>query len=459
MSNHQKIADLVIQQRLFFQTGKTKEITFRIEQLQRLKELIEDNQDLIADTLKADLGRPKFEGILAEVTYCLGEINYTLKHLKSWAKPKKASVPLSALFAKAKVIYEPLGVVLIIGPWNYPFSLIIKPLIGAIAAGNCIIIKPSEVANHTSNLVAKLMSQYFDPDYIVTVEGGKEVTQELLAEKLDYIFFTGGTQIGKIIMQAAAQHLTPVTLELGGKSPCIVDSETHLDYTARRITWGKFLNTGQTCIAPDYLLVNSKIKDDLVAGIKQYIQEFYGDNPASSPDYGRIISPRHFERLSKLLNTGEIVAGGETDPSQCYIAPTVITGVSWEDEVMQEEIFGPILPILEYSNLEEAIAAINDRPKPLALYLFSTNKRTQEYVLKATSSGGVCLNDTIMHLSSHELPFGGVGDSGMGRYNGKASFDTFSNQKSVFNQSFLFDLKFKYPPYEGKLKLVNLILK
>ena len=458
MLNNDNIADLVWQQKLFFQTGQTKEIAFRIEQLKSLKQLIAENQEAIVAALQADLGKPRLEGVLSEISYCLGEINYTIKNLKSWVKPKKASVPLSSLFAKAKVISEPLGIVLIIGPWNYPFSLVIAPLIGAIAAGNCAIIKPSEIAINTSNLVAKLISTYFAPDFIAAVEGDKEVTQALLAQKFDYLFFTGGTQIGKIIMEAAAKNLTPVTLELGGKSPCVIESDTHLEYTARRVAWGKFLNTGQTCIAPDYILVNSKIKSDLVAAIKQCIEEFYGDNPISSPDYGRIISPRHFERLSKLLNSGEIVAGGETDADQLYIAPTVLTGVNWDDEIMQEEIFGPILPVLEYKNLEDAIAQINSRPKPLALYLFSTNKQTQEYVLKATSSGGVCINDTIMHLSSPELPFGGVGDSGIGQYHGKASFDTFSHQKSVLSQSFLFDLKLRYPPYEGKLNLFSLLL-
>lgn len=458
MLNNNNIADLVLQQKLFFRTGKTKEIAFRIDQLQHLKKLIVENQETIVAALQADLGKPKLEGILSEISYCIGEISYTINNLKSWAKPKKASVPLSSLFAKAKVISEPLGIVLIIGPWNYPFSLIIAPLIGAIAAGNCAIIKPSEIAIHTSNIVAQLIGKYFAPNFIATVEGDKEITQVLLTQKFDHIFFTGGTQIGKIIMEAAAKNLTPVTLELGGKSPCIVESDTHLEYTARRVTWGKFLNTGQTCIAPDYLLVNSRIKDDLVAAIKQCIQKFYGTHPIASPDYGRIISPRHFERLIKLLNSGEIVAGGETDANQRYIAPTVITGVNWDDEVMQEEIFGPILPVLEYDNLESAIAQINSRPKPLALYLFSTNKQTQEYVLKATSSGGVCINDTIMHLSSPELPFGGVGDSGIGQYHGKASFDTFSHQKSVLSQSFLFDFKLRYPPYEGKLNLLSLFL-
>lgn len=459
MISQSKIADLVIAQRRFFQTGTTRDLAFRTKQLQLLHQAISENQDDLIKALQADLHKCQFESVALEIALCFTEINYTLKHLKSWLKPKKAAVPLTQLPSSAKVVAEPLGVVLIIGPWNYPFQLVIAPLIGAIAAGNCAIIKPSEIALHTSNFVAKLIAEYFPPEFITVVEGGKEATQELLAEKFDHIFFTGGTQIGKIIMQAAAQHLTPVTLELGGKSPCVVEPDTNLEVTAQRITWGKFVNAGQTCVAPDYLLVHKSIKEQLLGAIKDSIRQFYGENPLNSPDYARIISDRHFERLCGLLPDENVVVGGQTDASQRYIAPTIITDVDWQDAVMADEIFGPILPVLEYSNLEDAIAQINAQPKPLALYIFSTNKQTQEKILAQTSSGGVCINDTVMHLAVTELPFGGVGSSGMGSYHGKASFDTFSHYKSILNKSFRMDVKLRYPPYEGKVKLLDKLFK
>ncbi|MEJ1935304.1 aldehyde dehydrogenase family protein, partial [Nostoc sp. NIES-2111] len=333
------------------------------------------------------------------------------------------------------------------------------PLVGAIAAGNCAIIKPSELAPHTSNLVAELISKYFPNDYITVVEGGVETSQELLDQKFDHIFFTGGTAIGKIVMAAAAKQLTPVTLELGGKSPCIVDTDINFEHTARRITWGKFINAGQTCIAPDYLLVNQNIKKDLIAAIQKTLKQFYGDNPAQSPDYGRIISHRHFERLTKFLNNGKIIVGGETNYENKYIAPTILDKVALTDPVMQEEIFGPILPVIEYTDIKDAIALINSQPKPLALYLFTQNQTLQKRVLQETSSGGVCINDTMMHIGVSSLPFGGVGDSGIGSYHGKASFDTFSHYKSVLKNSFWLDLNWRYAPYKDKLGLIKRLIK
>ncbi len=353
---------------------------------------------------------------------------------------------------------EPLGVVLIISPWNYPFHLLISPLVGAIAAGNCAVLKPSEFAPYTSGLIANLIEKTFEPAYIAVVEGGVETSQTLLAEKFDYIFFTGGNAVGKIVMAAAAKHLTPVTLELGGKSPCLVDTEIDVEKTARRICWGKFINAGQTCIAPDYLLVNKKIKNSLLDSIKKCLLEFYGEHPANSPDYARIIHQNHFDRLVKFLQDGEILIGGETNRDELYISPTVIDKVSWEAPIMQEEIFGPILPVIEYTDIAEAIAKINSRPKPLALYLFSDNKDLQQQVLQSTSSGGVCLNDTLIQSGVPSLPFGGVGDSGIGSYHGKASFDTFSHYKSVVQNSFWLDLKWRYPPYEGKLSFLKRLI-
>ncbi|MGV0105933.1 Aldehyde dehydrogenase [Nostoc sp. DSM 114160] len=451
------IGNIIQSQREFFQTGKTKDVNFRIEQLKNLKQAIIEHEQSIVEALKADLHKPEVETYLTEISV-IKDIDYAIKHLQNWTKPQKAAVSWDFFSYSAKIYPEPLGVVLIIGPWNYPFQLIISPLIGAIAAGNCAIIKPSEIASHTSDVIAKIIAKHFDPAYLAVVEGGVEVSQKLLAEKFDHIFFTGGTAVGKIIMAAAAKYLTPVTLELGGKSPCIVDTDINLEHTVRRITWGKFINAGQTCIAPDYLLVNKKIKKDLIDGLEKSLKEFYGENPASSPDYARIISEKHFERLVSFLKDGEVVIGGENQPSERYIAPTLIDNVSLEDSVMQEEIFGPILPIIEYTDITEAIALINSRPKPLALYLFSQDKNLQKRVLQETSSGGVCINDTVMQVGVSSLPFGGVGDSGIGNYHGKASFDTFSHKKSVLQNSFWLDLKWRYAPYQGKLPLIKKLL-
>ncbi|MEH2123963.1 aldehyde dehydrogenase [Nostoc sp.] len=452
------IGNIIETQRDFFQTGKTKDVNFRIEQLTTLKQAIIEHEQSIVEALKADLHKPELETYLTEISV-IKDIDYAIKNIQNWSKPKKAAVSWDFFSYSAKIYPEPLGVVLIIGPWNYPFQLIISPLIGAIAAGNCAIIKPSEIASHTSDIIAKIIAKHFDPAYLAVVEGGVEASQKLLAEKFDHIFFTGGTAVGKIIMAAAAKYLTPVTLELGGKSPCIVDTDINLEHTVRRITWGKFINAGQTCIAPDYLLVNKTIKKDLINGLEKSLKEFYGENPASSPDYARIISQKHFERLVSFLKDGEVVIGGENHPSERYIAPTLIDNVSLEDSVMQEEIFGPILPIIEYSDIAEAIALINSRPKPLALYLFSQDKNLQKRVLQETSSGGVCINDTVMQVGVSSLPFGGVGDSGIGNYHGKASFDTFSHKKSVLQNSFWLDLKWRYAPYQGKLPLIKKLLK
>jgi aldehyde dehydrogenase (NAD+) len=450
------IPPLIQQQRQFFATGQTQSMPFRLEQLRQLQQAILDRQATIVAAAKADLGRPEYEAYF-EIGI-LSELKIALRQLRTWIKPRRVGTSLDLFPASAWVQPEPLGVVLIIGPWNYPFQLMISPLIGAIAAGNCVLLKPSELAPHTSAIVAELIQATFDPAYIAVVEGGIEVSQALLAEKFDHIFFTGGARIGKIVMAAAAQHLTPVTLELGGKSPCIVDPEVRLDFAAKRIAWGKFINAGQTCIAPDYVLVHRDIKAELLSHLTRTIQDFYGDNPAVSPDYGRIINDRQFERLTSLLATGQVLMGGEQDRASRYIAPTILDGVSWADPIMQDEIFGPILPVLEYEDLSEAIAQINARPKPLALYFFSTNAAKQQQVLNSTSSGGVCLNDTVMQVAAWNLPFGGVGESGMGRYHGKASFETFSHYKSVLKRSLWLDLDWRYAPYAKKLKLIKRVV-
>jgi aldehyde dehydrogenase (NAD+) len=444
-----RVQTLLRNQRAFFSSGETRSIDFRLAQLNALKQAIVQEQEAIIAAIHADLGKPEFESFLAEIGVT-EEINYAIKHLRSWAKPQKVATSLTTFPSRAEIRPEPLGVVLIISPWNYPFQLMIAPLVGAIAAGNCALLKPSELAPHTSKIISRIIEATFAPNYIAVVEGDIEASQALLEEKFDHIFFTGGTAIGKVIMAAAAQHLTPVTLELGGKSPCIVDRDIHLEHTARRIVWGKFLNAGQTCVAPDYLLVDRQIKPALLDAIQKTIREFYGTDPAQSPDFGRLISDRHFSRVAGLLQ-GKILVGGETKAEERYIAPTVIDQVSWSDAVMEDEIFGPILPVLEYEDLGEAIAQINDRPKPLALYVFSKNKQVQNRVLQETSSGGVAINETIMQIAPHTLPFGGVGSSGMGSYHGKFSFDTFSHHKSVFYKPFWLDLKLRYAPYAGKL--------
>ncbi|MDR9404529.1 MAG: aldehyde dehydrogenase [Halothece sp. Uz-M2-17] len=454
-----QVQDIVQAQKDFFATGKTKDVSFRKAQLKKLKQVISESQDTITEALFQDFGKPKFEAIVTEVAYCGEEIDYFLKHLEQWVKQKPVKTPLNFFPATSFIVPESLGQVLIISPWNYPFQLAIIPLLGAIAAGNCAIIKPSEITPNTSKVLADLIAQTFDPNYITVVEGDKTVSEELLQQKFDHIFYTGGSAVGKIVMKAAAEHLTPVTLELGGKSPCIVEPDIHVEHSAKRIIWGKFINAGQTCIAPDYLLVHREIKEELVSAMQTCLQEFYGENPQESSDYSRIVSKKHFNRLRQFLDQGKVIAGGETDAETRYIAPTLLDRVSWKDPVMEEEIFGPILPIIEYDDLDRAIAQINAYPKPLALYLFSKDKNKQQKVLQETSAGGVTLNDTIIHIASTELPFGGVGESGMGAYHGKASFDTFTHYKSVTNRQFWLDIPLRYPPYADKFKFLKFLFK
>ncbi|QQE63893.1 aldehyde dehydrogenase family protein [Leptolyngbya sp. BL0902] len=445
------IADVLQRQRTFFATGATRGADFRLAHLKKLRDGIVRYQDKIVAAATADLGRPAFEGYF-EVG-AISELDYVIKHLRAWMRPRKVSLPLNQKPGSAWIQPEPLGVALIIGPWNYPFQLMISPLAGAIAAGNCAILKPSELAPATSQVLAKLVAEIFDPAHVALIEGGVETAQALLAERFDHVFFTGGERVGKVVMQAAAQHLTPVTLELGGKSPCIVTPDIDLAVTARRIVWGKFLNAGQTCIAPDYLLVHESIKPALVEALQQRIQACYGDNPAHSPDFSRVVNERQFDRLVSLLDRGNILIGGDHSRPDRFIAPTLIDGITWDDPIMQEEIFGPILPILTYRTLEEALTAINQRPKPLALYLFSKDKATQDQVLHHTTAGSLCINDVILQVAVWDLPFGGVGSSGLGSYHGPHSFNTFSHLKSVLKKPFWMDLDWRYPPYEGKVQL------
>ncbi|MCS6959077.1 MAG: aldehyde dehydrogenase [Pseudanabaenaceae cyanobacterium SKYGB_i_bin29] len=449
------IADIVTKQREFFATNATLAVDYRLAQLQLLKQVIQTQQEVIIAALQKDLGKPRFEAYASEILILLEEINFVCKHLKQWVKPQPAKISLGQFPAKGFVYPQPLGVVLIIAPWNYPFQLLVSPLIGAIAAGNCAVLKPSEFTPHVSQVIAQIFRQNFNPAFISVVEGDATVSQELLAQKFDHIFFTGSTRVGKIVMAKAAEHLTPVTLELGGKSPCIIDRAVNIKTAARRVAWGKFFNCGQTCIAPDYVLVHADIYDQLKAALIDAIREFYGDDPQQSPDYGRIVNDRHWQRLVNFLGEGQIVWGGNHDRENLYIAPTIVAGVSWDSPVMQEEIFGPILPLLTYTDLADVIKKINDRPRPLALYFFSDNKKLQEEVIKSIPFGGGCINDTIMHLSSPYLPFGGIGDSGMGRYHGKYTFDTFTHYKSILKKSLKFDQQWRYPPYKINLNFLK----
>jgi aldehyde dehydrogenase (NAD+) len=451
-------AALLKKQRDFFNTGITKDVRFRIEQLQKLRDLTIQYEKEIVQALKDDLNKPEFEAYGTEVGLCLAEIDHTLKNIRSWAKAKRVNTPLFHQLGSSWQIPEPYGVTYIIAPWNYPFQLLIAPMIGAMCAGNTAILKPSELAPATAQLVARMINNNFDEGYLKVVLGGVEESKALLEQRFDYIFFTGGTEIGRYIYMAAAKHLTPVTLELGGKSPCIVDENIQLTHTSRRILWGKFSNAGQTCVAPDYLLVNKKIKAKLIEQMKEHLKEFYGDDPQQSPDYARIISTRHFDRLNRLLSSGKVIHGGQTDRENKYISPTLLEGVTLEDAVMQEEIFGPILPIIEYDTLDEAIQYVQQFEKPLALYVFSENNLVQERVLNETSCGGGCINETVMHVGQTRMPFGGVGESGIGAYHGQSSFDTFSHYKSFLKKSTLMDMAIKYPPYKGNIGILKKLM-
>ena len=452
--NSDTIKEQVIRHRNYFNSGKTKSAASRIENLKHLKKIIRENETQISQALKQDLNKSSEEAFMTEINETLREIEHAIKKTTKWMKPERTTTPLVQQPARSYIQPDPLGVVLIIGPWNYPFALLMSPLAAALAAGNCAILKPSEMAPNTSNIIGKLIRENFDPGLISAVEGGVNETTALLKEKFDHIFFTGGPAVGKIVMKAASNHLTPVTLELGGKSPCIVDNNIHLKYAAKRIAWGKYLNAGQTCVAPDYLLVNKKIKNALIEEIKKNVTSFFGTNPQESGSYGRIINEKHFHRVSSLIDTQKVVFGGTTTKDSLYIAPTLLDNVSPDDPIMSEEIFGPLLPVMTYENLTEALDFVNKRPKPLALYIFSQDKEIQQRVLTETSSGGACINDTIVHIASATLPFGGIGESGMGNYHGKAGFNTFSHKKSIMKRSTLIDMPLRYPPFKPILKRI-----
>ncbi|HNW27077.1 MAG TPA: aldehyde dehydrogenase [Spirochaetota bacterium] len=453
------IAARVQKLRKFYNTGETRKISFRKKQLRMLKKAIQKNEDAIMEALHRDLKKPAFESYASEIGILYTELRHVHWHLRSWARKREVKTPIIHFYSTSAVHYDPYGVVLIIGPWNYPFQLVIAPLVAAIAAGNCAVIKPSELAPATSRLLAKIIRETFDEDYVTVIEGGVEETGALLKEKFDYIFFTGGTAVGRIVMRAAAENLTPVTLELGGKSPAIVDEDAHLPTAARRLCWGKFFNAGQTCLAPDYLLVHKKIKAAFIDELKKTLEEFYGDDPRASRDYARIINEKHFDRIVKLLEGAKVILGGDSDRKNRFIAPTLVDGVTLKDPIMNEEIFGPLLPIMTFGKLDDAIAVVNRLPRPLALYYFSKSEKKQKKLLAGTSSGGGCINDTVSHVGSQELPFGGIGDSGMGRYHGKSGFETFSHQRGILTRANAFDMKLRYPPYKKKVKLLKFLFR
>ncbi len=446
-------------QKVYFRSNATRSAAFRKESLRKLLAAMKSHENDILAALGDDLGKSRKEAYLSEVGLVESEIKAALKNIDSWMKPRKVRVPPALIPAKACIRPEPYGVALIIGPWNYPFQLLFSPLIGAIAAGNCVTLKPSEYAPKTSEAILELIGNTFDPQYISAVQGDAEFAAKLIDMNWDYLFFTGGIQTGKKVMSAASKHLTPLTLELGGKSPCVVDEQINLKVTARRIIWGKFFNAGQTCIAPDYLLVNENVVESLIPRLISTIEDFYGVAPEKCADYGRIINETHFERLNGLLDNQKIIHGGKCSKNDLFISPTLIGVDSWDNTIMQDEIFGPILPILTYKDLNDAIEAINSRPKPLALYLFSKDENVQKTVLERTSSGGVCINDTINHIVPHNLPFGGVGHSGMGKYHGETTFKAFSHEKSILNKSFRFDFRFRYVPYRFPFSIARYIIR
>jgi aldehyde dehydrogenase (NAD+) len=449
----QQAPEVVARLRQNFDAGRTRPLAYRQEQLEGLSRFLKECEPEIEAALHQDMGRPSAEVYPAEIAFTAAESALARRKLSGWAKPERVPTSLVGQPGRSRIYREPLGVVLIIAPWNYPLQLLLVPLVGAIAAGNCAVLKPSEITPAMSDLFARRLPDYLDRESVQVVEGGVAETTALLAERFDHIFYTGNGTVGRIVMEAAAKHLTSVTLELGGKSPCIVDQHTDLDVAARRIVWGKFFNAGQTCVAPDHVLVHQAIEDALLARMKQTLLEFFGDDPSKSADYGRIVNAHHHRRLMKLLpGSGEAFAGGVGDEANRYIAPTILRNVPDDAPVMADEIFGPILPVLKVRGIDEAIAQVNSRPKPLALYLFTSDEDVQQRVLERTSSGGVTVNHTLLHLTVPSLPFGGVGPSGLGAYHGKFSFETFSHRKSVLVKPTWFDPSFFYPPYNNAKK-------
>lgn len=452
------ITELVARQRAYFKTGATKPLGIRLAALEKLQAAIRNSEAALCAALKQDLNKAPMEAYMTEIGIVLEELRFTIRHLPKWAKVQHKPTPLAQFHAKSFVVPEPYGLTLILSPWNYPFQLSIAPLIGAIAAGNCAIVKPSAYAPATSRAVEELIKGCFDPSYVAVVEGGREQNQALLQEKFDYIFFTGSVDVGKLVMESAAKHLTPVSLELGGKSPVIVDESANIKLAAKRIAFGKTLNAGQTCVAPDYVLVQEQVREPLLQALKAEMEANFPNGDES--DLPTIVNDKHFERLTGLLKSGTLYYGGKTDSKTRRMSLTILDQVTPDDPVMQEEIFGPILPVLTYQTLDEAIRFVNERPSPLALYLFTEREETERRVLNEVRFGGGCINDTIIHLATSHMGFGGVGDSGMGSYHGKLSFDTFTHYKSIVKKSTWMDLPMRYHPYSDKRdRLIRMFLK
>lgn len=445
MDSEQLVASL----RGTFDEGLTRPVEWRREELRAMQRMLREGEDELLEALHADLGKPAVEARLTDLSMVDAEIGVMLRNLGRWTRPEHVGVPAVQQPGHATVVREPLGVALVIAPWNYPVQLLVLPMAAAVSAGNCVIGKPSELAPHTSAAIARLAQRHLDTRAVAVVEGGVDETQTLLAQRFDTIFYTGNGRVGRIVMEAAARHLTPVTLELGGKSPTIVDADADIPVAARRIAWGKFLNAGQTCVAPDYLLVHRSVEDELVDALGRSLHAFYGEDPHRSEDYARIVNERHFDRLCGLLATTSATpaVGGQSDRSDRYIAPTILTGVGPDDAVMEDEIFGPILPVVAVDSVEDAVRFVRERPKPLALYVFSRSKDVVDRVLAGTTSGGVGVNCTVVQLAVPGLPFGGVGPSGMGAYHGRHGFETFSHRRAVLSKPTVPDLPVQYPPY------------
>lgn len=457
----QDVEAMIADQHEFYFTGKTRTAEFRKDMLMKLREAIIKHEDSITEALQKDLGKSPFESYVTEVGFVLSSISQMLKNVEAWMKPELVKTPVHLQPSKSFVVREPYGSVLIIGPFNYPFQLVMEPLIGAIVGGNCAIVKPSESAVHTLEIIKVILSETFRADYIRVVEGEREETSVLIHGPFDYIFFTGSVAVGKIVMKAAAERLTPVTLELGGKSPVIVDQTANLAHAAERIVWGKFLNTGQTCVAPDYLLVHHDVKEELVEKMIETIEKFYGEKALESPDYGRIINERQFERLASIITKEwpQIIYGGDFDTAKRFIEPTLLGGVTWDSPSMEDEIFGPILPIIEYNHLGEVLHRVRQLPKPLAAYMFTENEQAANYFIESLPFGGGCINDTVSHVGNTNLPFGGVGSSGMNAYHGKDSFDVFTHAKAMMRRSTKIPMRLALPPYKHKLKLVKPLIR
>lgn len=457
----QEIAFILEEQRKFFLSGETLPIKFRIQMLKKLYASVVSHKEEILSALTSDLGKSDFEGFMCEVGLSLTEISYMIKNIKKFAKEKTVITPLAQFASRSYKKPCPYGNTLIMSPWNYPFLLSIEPLANAIAAGNTAILKPSAYSPATSNIIEKILSECFEKKFVAVVTGGRQENAALLEQKFDFVFFTGSQSVGKEVLRHTAENLTPAILELGGKSPCIVDESAKIPLAAKRIVFGKYLNCGQTCVAPDYILCHKDIKDEFVKEVKIQIEKQYGKNPLENSDYGKIINQKHFERVSSLINVEKIVHGGKTNPQTQQIEPTVLDNVTWDDAVMQEEIFGPIMPILTYENLDQVIADLQKKQKPLALYIFSQNKNNIKAVTEKVSYGGGCINDTIIHLATSEMGFGGVGESGMGSYHGKTGFDAFSHTKSIVDKKTWMDLPMRYQPYDRKIngKLLKMFLK